>query len=56
MASRVRSLAAGYPVLAAVLAAAVFGLPVQPPLAWLAKPTDGPPERDVERGGFACQN
>jgi len=36
MASRVRSLAAGYPELTTVLAAAVIGLAVQPPLAWLA--------------------
>jgi len=35
-ASRVRALVAGYPELAAVLAAAVFGLSVQAPLAWLA--------------------
>ncbi len=36
MSSRVRLLAAGYPELIAVLAAAVLGLTVQPPLAWLA--------------------
>jgi ACR3 family arsenite transporter len=36
MASRVRSLLAGYPELTTVLAAAVIGLMVQPPLAWLA--------------------
>jgi predicted Na+-dependent transporter len=36
MASRVRALAAGYPELTTVLAAAVIGLAVQPPLAWLA--------------------
>lgn len=34
--SRVRLLAAGYPELIAVLAAAVLGLTVQAPLAWLA--------------------
>ena len=34
--SRVRLLLAGYPELIAVLAAAVLGLCVQPPLAWLA--------------------
>jgi predicted Na+-dependent transporter len=34
--SRVRRLFAGYPELIAVLAAAVLGLSVQPPLAWLA--------------------
>ena len=34
--SRVRVLLAGYPELIAVLAAAVLGLSVQPPLAWLA--------------------
>lgn len=36
MASRARSLIAGYPELTLVLAAAVTGLAVQPPLAWLA--------------------
>ena len=36
MASRVRSLVAGYPELALVLVAAAFGLAWQPPLAWLA--------------------
>lgn len=36
MFSRVRALAAGYPELATVLAAAAIGLAVQPPLAWLA--------------------
>jgi predicted Na+-dependent transporter len=35
MPSRVRTLLAGYPELAAVLAAAVLGLTVQRPLAWL---------------------
>jgi predicted Na+-dependent transporter len=35
MPSRVRLLAAGYPELIAVLAAAVLGLTVQAPLAWL---------------------
>ena len=34
--SRIRSIAAGYPELIAVLAAAVLGLTVQRPLAWLA--------------------
>ena len=34
--SRTRSLAAGYPEFGLVLAAAVLGLSVQPPLAWLA--------------------
>jgi predicted Na+-dependent transporter len=34
--SRLRALLAGYPELAAVLAAAVLGLTVRPPLAWLA--------------------
>ena len=34
--SRVRLLVAGYPELAAVLAAVALGLTVQPPLAWLA--------------------
>lgn len=34
--SRVRLLLAGYPELAAVVAAAALGLSVQPPLAWLA--------------------
>jgi predicted Na+-dependent transporter len=34
--SRVRAIAAGYPELLAVLAAAIIGLTVQPPLAWLA--------------------
>ena len=36
MASRVRALAASYPELTTVLVAAVIGLLVQPPLAWLA--------------------
>src|SRR5260370_35187523 len=36
MSSRVRPLAAGYPALTAVPAAAALGLTVQPPLAWLA--------------------
>ncbi|WP_367185155.1 bile acid:sodium symporter, partial [Trebonia sp.] len=36
MASQVRRLVAGYPELAAVLAAAILGLSVRPPLAWLA--------------------
>jgi predicted Na+-dependent transporter len=36
MASRVRALVAGYPELTTVLAAAVIGLVIQPPLAWLA--------------------
>jgi BASS family bile acid:Na+ symporter len=36
MFSRARALLAGYPELAAVLAAAAIGLTVQPPLAWLA--------------------
>ncbi|HUN34274.1 MAG TPA: hypothetical protein VMU95_19905 [Trebonia sp.] len=35
MFSRARALLAGYPELAAVLAAAALGLTVQPPLAWL---------------------
>jgi predicted Na+-dependent transporter len=34
--SRLRAIAAGYPELIAVLAAAIVGLTVQPPLAWLA--------------------
>jgi predicted Na+-dependent transporter len=34
--SRIRSIAAGYPELIAVLAAAILGLTVQRPLAWLA--------------------
>jgi predicted Na+-dependent transporter len=34
--SRIRAIAAGYPELIAVLAAAILGLTVQPPLAWLA--------------------
>jgi predicted Na+-dependent transporter len=34
--SRIRAIAAGYPELLAVLAAAIIGLTVQPPLAWLA--------------------
>ena len=34
--SRVRLLLAGYPELTTVLAAAVLGLSLQPPLAWLA--------------------
>ena len=36
MPSRVRTLVAGYPELTTVLAAAVIGLVIQPPLAWLA--------------------
>ena len=36
MASRLRSLIAGYPELIAVVVAAAIGLTVQPPLAWLA--------------------
>src|SRR5882724_4813801 len=36
MVSRLRSLAGGYPELSMVLVAAVIGLAVQPPLAWLA--------------------
>jgi predicted Na+-dependent transporter len=36
MAARLRRLIAGYPELIAVLVAAVIGLTVQPPLAWLA--------------------
>lgn len=36
MPSRVRLLLTGHPELTAVLAAAVLGLSVQPPLAWLA--------------------
>jgi BASS family bile acid:Na+ symporter len=36
MMSRLRGLIAGYPELLAVLAAAIAGLSVQPPLAWLA--------------------
>ena len=35
-ASRIRAIAAAYPELIAVLAAAILGLTVQPPLAWLA--------------------
>ena len=35
-ASRIRAIAAGYPELIAVLAAAIVGLTVQRPLAWLA--------------------
>ncbi len=34
--SRLQVVFAGYPELIAVLAAAVLGLSVQPPLAWLA--------------------
>jgi predicted Na+-dependent transporter len=37
MVSRLRSLAGGYPELTMVLVAAVTGLLVQPPLAWLAR-------------------
>src|SRR6202035_1425170 len=36
MASRVRALISAYPELTTVLAAALIGLVVQPPLAWLA--------------------
>ena len=35
-ASRIRAIAVGYPELIAVLAAAIVGLTVQRPLAWLA--------------------
>ena len=36
-ASRIRAIAAAYPELIAVLAAAILGLTVQRPLAWLAR-------------------